>query len=56
MLRELEHIQVDGLRMAYLFFYNRQGWQGLSHEAMLASQTHAINTLLSGFPTQLILQ
>ena len=25
MLRDMEHVQVDGPRMAYLFFYDKQG-------------------------------
>ena len=28
-LRELEHVQVDGPGTAYLFFYDKQGCQGL---------------------------
>ena len=28
-LRELEHVQVDGSGTAYLFFYDKQGHQGL---------------------------
>ena len=32
-LRDLEHVQVDGYGLAYLFFYNKQGWCGLSQEA-----------------------
>ena len=35
-LRELEHIQVDGPGLAYLFFYDRHGHQGLTKEAALA--------------------
>ena len=30
-LRDLEHIQVDGPGMAYLFFFNKQGCRGLTH-------------------------
>ena len=39
-LRELEHVQVDGLGIAYLFFYDEQGHQGLRQDAMDAIQTH----------------
>ena len=33
MLRDLEHIQVDGPGMAYLFFYDKQGCRGLKQDA-----------------------
>ena len=33
MLRDLEHIQVDGPGMTYLFFYDKQGHQGLKQNA-----------------------
>ena len=39
-LRELEHVQVDGLGTAYLFFYYRQGCHGLSQDTMYAIQAH----------------
>ena len=39
-LRELEHVQVDGLGIAYLFFYNKQGHWGLGQDAVDAVQTH----------------
>ena len=39
-LRELEHVQVDGLGTAYLFFYDKQGHRGLRQDAMHAIQTH----------------
>ena len=32
-LRELEHVQVDGPGTAYLFFYDKQGLQGLGQDA-----------------------
>ena len=32
-LQELEHVQVDGPGTAYLFFYDKQGHQGLEQEA-----------------------
>ena len=32
-LQELEHVQVDGPGTAYLFFYNKQGCQGLGQDA-----------------------
>ena len=39
-LRELEHVQVDGPGTAYLFFYDKQGRQGLEQDAADAVQTH----------------
>ena len=39
-LWELEHVQVDGPGTAYLFFYDKQGHQGLEQEATDAVQTH----------------
>ena len=39
-LRELEHVQVDGPGMAYLFFYDKQGHRGLGHETAHAVKTH----------------
>ena len=39
-LRELEHVQVDGPGIAYLFFYNKQGCWGLGQDAADAVQTH----------------
>ena len=39
-LRELEHVQVDGLGIAYLFFYDKQGHQGLGQDAADAVRTH----------------
>ena len=39
-LRELEHVQVDGLGIAYLFFYDKQGHWGLGQDAADAVQTH----------------
>ena len=39
-LRELEHVQVDGPGTAYLFFYNKWGHWGLGQEAMDVVQTH----------------
>ena len=33
-LRELEHVQVDGPGTAYLFFYDKQGHRGLGQDAM----------------------
>ena len=32
-LRDLEHIQVDGPGMAYLFFFDKQGCRGLAFDA-----------------------
>ena len=39
-LRELEHVQVDGLGTAYLFFCDKQGHWGLEQDATDAVQTH----------------
>ena len=39
-LRELEHMQVDGPGTAYLFFYDKQDHQGLSQDTMHAIQAH----------------
>ena len=39
-LRELEHVQVDGPGTAYLFFYNKQDHQGLGLDATHAVWTH----------------
>ena len=43
-LRELEHIQVDGPGMAYLFFYERHGYCSLMKEAALAICSHLADT------------
>ena len=34
MLRDLEHVQVDGPGTTYLFFYDKQGCKGLKQEIM----------------------
>ena len=39
-LRELEHVQVDGLGIAYLFFCDKQGHWGLGQDATDAVRTH----------------
>ena len=39
-LRDLEHVQVDGPGLAYLFFYDRHGYHGLSKEEALAMCSH----------------
>ena len=39
-LRELEHMQVDGLGTAYLFFYDKQGCRGLGQDTAYAIQAH----------------
>ena len=39
-LRELEHVQVDGPGIAYLFFYDKQGHRGLGQDATHAVWTH----------------
>ena len=45
-LWELEHVQVNGPGTAYLFFYDKQGHQGLEQEATDAIQTHMEETFL----------
>ena len=39
-LRELEHVQVDGPGTAYLFFYDRQGCSGLSQDTVYTIWAH----------------
>ena len=39
-LRELEHVQVDGPGTAYMFFYEKQSHQGLEQGTTDAIQTH----------------
>ena len=39
-LRELEHVQVDGPDIAYLFFYDKQGHRGLGQDAVDAVRIH----------------
>ena len=39
-LRELEHVQVDGPGTAYLFFYDKQGRRGLRQDTAHAIWTH----------------
>ena len=39
-LRELEHMQVDGPGTAYLFFYDKQGHQGLGQDITCAIRAH----------------
>ena len=39
-LHDLEHIQVEGPGIAYLFFYNKQGRKGLVLEAAHALRAH----------------
>ena len=39
-LRELEHVQVDGLGTGYLFFYDKQGHQGLGQDTAYVIQAH----------------
>ena len=39
-LRELEHVQVDGLGTAYLFFYDKQGHHGLGRDTVYVIQAH----------------
>ena len=37
---ELEHVQVDALGMAYLFFYDKQGHHGLGQDTVYAIWAH----------------
>ena len=39
-LRELEHMQVDSLGTAYLFFYDKQGHWGLGQGTVYAIRAH----------------
>ena len=39
-LRELEHAQVDGLGIAYLFFYDKQDRRSLGQDAAHAVRTY----------------
>ena len=39
-LRELEHVQVDGLGTAYLFFYDKQGHHGLGQDTAYVIRAH----------------
>ena len=39
-LRDLEHVQVDGPGMAYLFIFDKQGHRGLTLEAAQAMRAH----------------
>ena len=39
-LRELEHMQVDGPGTAYLFFYDKQDHRGLGQDTTYAIQAH----------------
>ena len=39
-LRELEHMQVDSLGTAYLFFYDKQGHWGLGQDTVYAIRAH----------------
>ena len=45
-LRDLKHVQVDGSGMAYMFFVNKQGHQGLTH-AMKALVGEAFSEWIS---------
>ena len=42
-LRDLEHVQVDGPGLAYLFFYDRHGYHSLSKEESLTMHSHIAN-------------
>ena len=39
-LRELEHMQVDGLGTAYLLFYDKQGRRGLGQDTAYVIRAH----------------
>ena len=39
-LRELEHVQLDGPGTAYLFFYDKQGHHGLGQDTVHAIRAH----------------
>ena len=41
-LRDLEYVQVDSPSMAYLFFFDKQGHQGLKFDAAQALQMHVV--------------
>ena len=41
-LRDLEHVQVDGPSMVYLFFYDKQDCRGLKCDAAQTLQTHVV--------------
>ena len=45
-LRELEHVQVDGPGTAYLFFYDKQGCRGLEQDAVDAVRIHVEEAFL----------
>ena len=39
-LRDLEHVQVDGPGLTYLFYYDRHGYHSLSKEEALVMCSH----------------
>ena len=41
-LKDLEHVQVDGPGMAYLFFFDKQGHRGLKCGAAQALRMHMV--------------
>ena len=47
-LRELEHMQVDGLGTAYLFFYDKQGCRGLGQDIAYAIRAHMKEAFQNG--------
>ena len=47
-LWELEHVQVNGLGTAYLFFYDKQGYWGLGQDTVYAIWAH-IEEAFSGW-------
>ena len=49
MLRDLEHVQVDGPGMAYLFFFDKQGRHGLTQKSTQAMQVHVREAFVEWF-------
>ena len=47
-LRELEHMQVDGPGTAYLFFYDKQGCRGLSQDTVYAIRAYVEEAFQGG--------
>ena len=42
-LRDLEHVQVNGPGLLYLFFYDQHGYHGLSKEEALTMHSHIVD-------------
>ena len=43
-LRELEHVQINGPGLVYLFFYDRHGHRGFTKKTALAICSHLVDT------------